>query len=43
MANDEKSYLVTAEWDSEVKIWVAVSDDIPGLVTEAVSLQKLAE
>jgi hypothetical protein len=29
--------LVTAEWDEEAKVWVATSDDVPGLATEAES------
>ena len=38
-----KKLLVTAQWDDEVGIWVATSDDIPGLVTEAGSLDDLME
>ncbi len=34
---------VNALWDEEAKVWVASSDDIPGLVTEAASLDKLLE
>ena len=34
---------VNAFWDEEAKVWVASSDDIPGLVTEAESLDKLLE
>jgi predicted RNase H-like HicB family nuclease len=38
---------VTATWDNEAKVWVAESDQIPGLVTEAATreemLHKLAE
>jgi hypothetical protein len=26
---------VNATWDDEAKVWVAVSDDVPGLVAEA--------
>jgi Domain of unknown function (DUF1902) len=33
--------LVKAEWDSESKVWVAHSDDVPGLVAESSSLEKL--
>jgi predicted RNase H-like HicB family nuclease len=29
------SILVRAEWDPEAGVWVATSDDVPGLVTEA--------
>ena len=32
---------VTAEWDDEAKVWVATSDDVPGLVTEATTLDAL--
>ncbi|MFQ5953696.1 MAG: DUF1902 domain-containing protein [Kiloniellales bacterium] len=27
--------IVRAKWDPEAKVWVASSDDVPGLVTEA--------
>ena len=27
--------LVKAEWDPEARVWVAESDDVPGLITEA--------
>jgi len=37
----QKKFLVTAEWDGEAGVWVATSDDIPGLVTEAASLDEL--
>jgi predicted RNase H-like HicB family nuclease len=32
---------VYASWDPEAKVWVATSEDIPGLVTEAPSLDVL--
>jgi len=32
---------VLAEWDNEARVWVATSDDIPGLVTEAESKEQL--
>jgi predicted RNase H-like HicB family nuclease len=38
-----KAYLVTANWDSEAGVWVAESNDIPGLVAEAESLNVLME
>jgi predicted RNase H-like HicB family nuclease len=37
----QKKLLVTARWDGEAGVWVATSDDIPGLVTEAESLDRL--
>ncbi|HUK52965.1 MAG TPA: DUF1902 domain-containing protein [Candidatus Binatia bacterium] len=30
-------YHVVAKWDSEAGVWVAESDDVPGLVAEAES------
>jgi len=36
-----KTYTVTAFWDDEANIWVATSDDVPGLVTEASTLDAL--
>jgi predicted RNase H-like HicB family nuclease len=35
--------VVMANWDSEAKVWVATSDDVPGLATEAASLDALVE
>src|SRR6476620_155460 len=33
--------LVRATWDHEAKVWTAGSSDLPGLVTEAASLDEL--
>jgi hypothetical protein len=30
-----RKYVVTAVWDEEAKVWVAESDAVPGLITEA--------
>lgn len=38
-----RKLIVTAQWDDEASVWVATSDDIPGLVTEAKSLDTLLE
>lgn len=38
-----KQITVNAEWDSEAKVWVATSDNVPGLVTEADTVEALAE
>lgn len=38
-----KIYLVQARWDSEAGVWVAESDDVPGLVAEAESPNVLRE
>ena len=35
------SIVVKAEWDSDASVWVAQSDDVPGLVAESASLEKL--
>lgn len=35
------SIIVKAEWDTEASVWVAMSDDVPGLVAESKSLEKL--
>jgi len=32
---------VNADWDAEAKVWVATSDDVPGLVSEAETLEDL--
>ena len=37
----EKPLFVRAEWDEEVKVWVATSDDVPGLATEEDTLEAL--
>jgi len=37
----EKRILVRATWDAEAAVWVAESDDVPGLATEAASLDAL--
>ncbi len=34
---------VRAEWDDEALVWVATSDDVPGLVTEAPSIEALVD
>ena len=35
------SILVKAEWDNDANVWVATSEDIPGLVAEAETLEVL--
>jgi predicted RNase H-like HicB family nuclease len=32
---------VLADWDAEAEVWVATSDDVPGLATEASSIDEL--
>ncbi|MDR0905271.1 MAG: DUF1902 domain-containing protein [Oscillospiraceae bacterium] len=36
-------YNVTLSWDTEADVWVATSEDIPGLVLESGSLDALIE
>ena len=35
--------VVNAVWDDEARVWVATSDDVPGLVTEAGDMDALVE
>ena len=34
---------INAFWDDEAAVWVATSDDVPGLVTEAATMESLIE
>jgi len=36
-------YHVQVDWDPEAGVWVATSDDVPGLVTEAETIEALTE
>ena len=36
-------YEIRAQWDGEAGVWVAESDDVPGLVAEADSPKVLAQ
>jgi predicted RNase H-like HicB family nuclease len=37
------TYKVEAFWDCEAEIWVATSEDVPGLVTEASTIEALMQ
>ena len=37
------NYLVKMTWDDEAAVWIATSDDVPGLVMESGSLDALIE
>jgi len=39
----QKIYFVRTEWDDEAKVWVATSDDVPGLATEAETMEELSK
>ena len=36
-----EAYVVRAEWDPGAGVWVAMSDDVPGLITEAETIETL--
>lgn len=36
-------YQVNAFWDGEAEVWVATSDDVPGLATEADTIEALSQ
>jgi predicted RNase H-like HicB family nuclease len=38
-----KPFFIRAEWDEEASVWVATSDDVPGLVTEEATMEGLIE
>ena len=38
-----KPFFVRAEWDEEANVWVATSDDVPGLATEEATMEGLVE
>jgi len=38
----QKIFFIRAEWDAEANVWVATSDDVPGLATEAPTLEALS-
>jgi len=38
-----KPLFVRAEWDEKAHVWVATSDDVPGLATEGDTLEGLVE
>ncbi|MCK4278354.1 MAG: DUF1902 domain-containing protein [Desulfurellaceae bacterium] len=39
--NINKTIRVKANWDEEAQVWVATSDDVSGLATEAETLEQL--
>lgn len=38
-----KPFFVRAEWDEDIRVWVATSDDVAGLATEGDTLEGLIE
>lgn len=39
----QKVLFIRAEWDEEAGVWVATSDDVPGLATEAETIEALSQ
>jgi predicted RNase H-like HicB family nuclease len=39
--NPVATYRIEASWDPEAKVWVATSEDVPGLATEAATVEDL--
>jgi len=39
----KKPLFVRAEWDDEARVWVATSEDVPGLATEEETVEGLIE
>ena len=37
------SCIIKFHWDSEAAVWIATSDDVPGLVLESASFDALVE
>lgn len=37
------TYHVQADWDPEAGVWVATSEDVPGLATEADTIEALTD
>jgi len=40
---ESSSYHVQADWDPEAGVWVATSADVPGLATEAETIEGLTD
>ena len=39
----QKPLFVRAEWDEDARVWVATSDDVPGLAAEEENLERLID
>jgi hypothetical protein len=40
---ESTTYQVSAFWDEEAAVWIATSDDVPGLATEADTIEALSQ
>jgi predicted RNase H-like HicB family nuclease len=43
MTATQHSYHVSAFWDADAAVWVATSDDVPGLATESETIEALSD
>lgn len=43
MGGQNMDYIINFTWDSEANVWIATSNDIPGLVLESGSFDALLE
>ncbi len=39
----DRVLIIRADWDAEANVWVAYSDDVPGLATGADTLEELVD
>jgi hypothetical protein len=40
---EQTTYQIDAVWDAAAAVWVATSDDVPGLATEADTIEALSQ
>ena len=38
-----RTFVVNAEWDQDANVWIATSEDVPGLCAQAATLEELVE
>ena len=43
MAVAKPTYEVRAAWDAEAGVWIATSDDVPGLCCQAATFEELVD
>jgi hypothetical protein len=39
----KQPYIVRAEWDDQARVWIATSDDVPGLCCEEATFEALVD
>ena len=39
----QSTYRIQADWDPEAGVWCTTSDDVPGLATEAATIESLTK